>query len=801
MRGWLAMCTSRHGVRVASSAAGRLRRWSSGAGTRRLAIGLILLTGACCGWLPAAGPSAGASANCGGGHETDGVTADYSGTWTYTSQISQGSGNPDAIAAISLSWRETFDGTTGCWTLQSDGGSASMSGSLSPPGGPNPNCSATLGLSPDAAANFQANQPQDAADLTLYDPLTGEAQSQYWYVEENVPLYYAEPFTVLQSSDTNLGDFCYQPGLPSFETIATTQFTGSGCHFQGSGSTSGDFLSFPVNGGATQTDDCTYSSTDEVGESTEQTLQQSVTLSSGTPHCSNVAVSTTEEHAVTFTLPCTWQGSQPLAYTVLSGAKQPGGLIEHIQGDQVTWGPTNGFTGTSTFTFDASPVDGVEDGPPGNTATATITVCQCCSTGSAATPSGDVLVAAHIPHLLPDLVNCYRIVVFVNKKPATTGDVRLAPGERLSLDAEVFLSNHTNPVYGNGRQLEGPIKWVGFAAGTAQLSEAIDSPPSWQSTSQGPAKIGQRCGAALCAVAGYDPTNDSATIKPLPDGDLSKAQIPKLYFLPSTDQNGFTNVSVSGRYASEDLEQTVTVVIDDADSDFHARTCPFGLGEPGPDGLVPGNTWPPPGLSFGHTRGAPNVLQFGCRTSSSPGITFTGGVKDLPRGETGMVQLISRESMTWPFPAPRVTSLSGHVMRPYGTDSSFLYRGVAVPEGTELKTDDSPGAYIGLAQGRPAGAGAFWGKFVDFLMYRDTRDPGSIWVPVAKMDWEVAGAANCINGRWALGPVSEPFPLVGSTFFSGEPEWSNETPNSTAPPTLPKVRNWQNCPLIVNTRG
>ncbi len=342
-------------------------------------MGLILVIATCSGALLAAGPSIGASTDCGGGGETDGVTADYTGTWTYTSHISQGSGNPDAVAAISLSWSETFNGRTGCWTLQSDGGSASISDSLSPPNGPNPNCSATLSLAPDAATNFQANQPQDAANLTQYDPLTGEAQSQYWYLGENVPLYYAEPFRLLQSSDTNPDDFCFQPGVSPSGTIVTTQFAGAGCHFQGSGSNAVDFLAFPVNGGGTQTDDCTYSSSDDQGDTTAQTLQQSATLSSGTPHCSNVAVSTTEDRWVTFTLPCAWQGGQPLDYDVLSGAKQAGGVIEHIQGDQVTWGPTNGFTGTSTFTFDAFPVDGVEDGLSGNTATATITVCECCS--------------------------------------------------------------------------------------------------------------------------------------------------------------------------------------------------------------------------------------------------------------------------------------------------------------------------------------------------------------------------------------------------------------------------------------
>ena len=61
-------------------------------------------------------------------------------------------------------------------------------------------------------------------------------------------------------------------------------------------------------------DSCKYMSTDSSGDTTKETLQQSMTLSSRTPICTDVSASTTENKPVTVQLACTNPSNSQLNY-------------------------------------------------------------------------------------------------------------------------------------------------------------------------------------------------------------------------------------------------------------------------------------------------------------------------------------------------------------------------------------------------------------------------------------------------------------------------------------------------------
>ena len=552
------MSVFRRTAGFALSAAHSLAHRSSASRAWRVTVGLVLVAAVYCGSLFAAAPSALASMTCGTGADTDGVTATYSGTWTYTDTAPQ-SGGPNVVQHISLSWSESFDGTTDCWTLLSDGGSASLSGVFIPPNGPDPNCQATLGLGADAASNFQSNQAEDASGLDLSNPVTGIAQTQFWYVDENVPFYsYGEPEGLLQSSDSNPNDWCSQPFLSGIQPIAATPFTGPGCHFQGSGSGSVDFLSFPVNGGETQTDDCSYNNTDDLGDTTQETLQQSVTLSSSTPHCSDVSASSVDGAWVTFKLPCTSKGGQPLDYTI-SQPKQVGGEVERVQGNQVTWGPASHFSGTSTFTFDAFPEDGVEDGLAGNTATATITVC-CPPCSSAKAPNASAASRGVLAH---EAAFCPKVVIFLNGERIGSGaglgnasKGNVVPGQQIVLDAEVFGSFDPNPTPGTGEKLD-----------------PLNPDHGWQGIEEHTRFAAGKCMSSACALASYEATVRKAEIKPLEAGALVPSRDVKMYWTnPVSQSDTQIDIHYDGKYEGKPLTGDATLVIQGAKSSKFAAT-------------------------------------------------------------------------------------------------------------------------------------------------------------------------------------------------------------------------------------
>jgi len=105
-------------------------------------------------------------------------------------------------------------------------------------------------------------------------------------------------------------------------------------------------------------------SSDSSGDTTTETLQQSMTLSSRTPICTDVSASTTENKPVTVQLACTNPSNSQLNYFL---ATQPHHAANwSFEGGRITYTPAPGFTGTDTFTYSAEPLNGL----PGNTATA-----------------------------------------------------------------------------------------------------------------------------------------------------------------------------------------------------------------------------------------------------------------------------------------------------------------------------------------------------------------------------------------------------------------------------------------------
>ncbi len=360
-----------------------LVRWLSrrgGAAGRRLALAAALLVAASCVWLFATAPRAHAGTTCGGNAPTALVSGTYSGTWTYTFKMPQGGDEPNEVQQVSLSWSESYDGETGCWTLKRASGSASLSGTGAPPDGSD--CNATIKLATDAATNFLSDQSASAGEypgLTQTDPATGVFEKRHWFLDEFVPNFYGDPVGVLRTTDKHTADWCFQP-LNGYQPTNNLLFTGVDCHvgpYYAGGPV--DFVEFPANGSETRNDSCSYTATASDGATTTETLQQSSILSSRTPTCGDVSASTTANQPVTLQLQCTNPtNSQQLNY-FLSQPPQHAASWS-LQGDRITYTPAPGFVGTDTFVYFAEPLHGLE----GNTATVTITVAE--PTGSGPPP-------------------------------------------------------------------------------------------------------------------------------------------------------------------------------------------------------------------------------------------------------------------------------------------------------------------------------------------------------------------------------------------------------------------------------
>jgi PASTA domain/Bacterial Ig domain len=336
---------------------------------RRLRAVAILSASACGIWAFAVAPGAHAGTTCAGGAPTALLTGTYSGTWTYSHTIPPGSGSPEEAEQITLSWSESYDGQTGCWSLTNATGSASLSGTGDPPDGSD--CSATIKLAPDGADNFLSDQMSSSGQypyLTQTDPATGQTDLTHWFVDEYVPNFYGDPEGVLRTTDHKSKDWCYQP-LNGYQPTINSEFAGTDCHvgpyFAGG---SIDFLTFPVNGANTRGDSCSHTLTDAAGDRTSETLQQSMTLSSETPTCSDVSSSTTADQPVTIQLVCTNPSNSQLRYFLGTSPRHAAKVS--IDGSELTYTPVDGFTGTDTFTYFAEPVNGLR----GNPATVTVTV-------------------------------------------------------------------------------------------------------------------------------------------------------------------------------------------------------------------------------------------------------------------------------------------------------------------------------------------------------------------------------------------------------------------------------------------
>ena len=329
----------------------------------------MLLASACCLWSLAATPGAHAGTTCGAGAPTALVFGSYSGTWTYTRTAPQGLGQPDQVEQVSLSWNESYNGQTGCWTIGAAGGSASLSGTSGPPDGSD--CAAVIKLAGDAAGNFLSDQVSSSGQypyVSQTNPATGRVDTTHWFVDENVPNFYGDPQGVLRSTDNNRSDWCHLP-LNGYQPADNSQFAGNDCHigpyFAGGPV---DFLTFPANGSNTRGDSCKYATTDSMGDTTKETLQQSMTLSSRTPICSDVSATTSETRQVIVQLVCTNPSNSPLSYFFTTRPRHAERWS--FEGSRLTYTPAPGFTGTDTFSYFAEPADGLR----GNTATATVTV-------------------------------------------------------------------------------------------------------------------------------------------------------------------------------------------------------------------------------------------------------------------------------------------------------------------------------------------------------------------------------------------------------------------------------------------
>jgi hypothetical protein len=334
-------------------------------------LSMMVIAGAFAATLLAGGPAraarspAATTASCPPGRlgTTAGVTGTYSGTWTYEFDQSEPS-PPDIISKETLNWSESLNGnTSGCWTLNSVGGSASVTGAGSGPGG---DCSATISARGDGASNFiqdQLDSAGQAAYLSLENLDTGATDGQHWYLYQAAPNYYDEPEGIIQTSDSDPQDFCFEPNNGN-QPINNGSFTGGNCHI-GGGST--DYLTLLTHGGGSASDSCSFTSTDGSGGTITETFSDSVTLTSVVPTCSDTSATVKAGKQVTIPISCSISISDPLEYRV---STQPahGYAYGGASSPSVFYSADQNFKGTDSFTFVATAVNGLSSDP------ATVTV-------------------------------------------------------------------------------------------------------------------------------------------------------------------------------------------------------------------------------------------------------------------------------------------------------------------------------------------------------------------------------------------------------------------------------------------
>jgi kumamolisin len=129
-------------------------------------------------------------------------------------------------------------------------------------------------------------------------------------------------------------------------------------------------FTYTPNSGFTGTDSFTFDASDSGG--TSNTATETVTVNAPAvpaPTAQNGSVTTTENQAVSGTLSASASGNPALTFQIVAQPADGTVTITDASTGAFTYTPNSGFTGTDSFTFDAS-----DSGGTSNTATETVTV-------------------------------------------------------------------------------------------------------------------------------------------------------------------------------------------------------------------------------------------------------------------------------------------------------------------------------------------------------------------------------------------------------------------------------------------
>ncbi|MFP4089544.1 MAG: tandem-95 repeat protein, partial [Cyclobacteriaceae bacterium] len=153
---------------------------------------------------------------------------------------------------------------------------------------------------------------------------------------------------------------------------------------------------------ANGTADIVITATDDVSSKTAtQTLSLTISPVNDAPTATNVTASTAENAPVTLTLPATDPDGDALTFSIVD---QPGnGTLSAVSDYQVTYTPDANFSGSDSFTFQAS--DG--KGGTSNTATASISVSNINDAPEVANPISNISVSESAPDQVIDISNVF----------------------------------------------------------------------------------------------------------------------------------------------------------------------------------------------------------------------------------------------------------------------------------------------------------------------------------------------------------------------------------------------------------